>query len=55
VMPSAQSRAGLESGSEKAPVARGLAVFLWGYLDLNQGPLPYQGVDLAALVALQGR
>jgi hypothetical protein len=24
----------------------------WGYQDLNLGPLPYQGVDPAVLVAL---
>src|SRR5579871_4343544 len=34
---------------------RGRFVTGWGYVDLNHGPLPYQGVDRAALVALLDR
>jgi hypothetical protein len=38
----------------KGPGDEGLFVSRWGYQDLNLGPLPYQGVDRAVLVALLG-
>lgn len=40
----------------KAMTPAGLSwpVTRWGYVDLNHGPLPYQGADLAVLVALLG-
>ena len=47
-------RAG-SGGKRKEPLSPGALVLSWGYQDLNLGPLPYQGVDLAALVVLNAR
>jgi hypothetical protein len=34
------------AGKRKGPRYRGPSVLLWGYVDLNHGPLPYQGSAL---------
>jgi hypothetical protein len=42
-----RSRAGEgRAGKRKGPRYRGPSVLSWGYVDLNHGPLPYQGSAL---------
>jgi len=48
---------GASGSREPVPATPGLtwADGWWGYLELNQGPLPYQGADAGLPVALPGQ